>query len=141
MVQKQTKKSDLMDTKLASGKRLKDYTRAELEAYIKGRKAALAAEAREIERFERVALAMANGQEATAKGRMKSSLTVTLKDEGKQAIAVLQLVNEVSGVRRTGPELKAFLDGPRTIRERVSKEEAESIRKRFEGVGATVEIR
>jgi large subunit ribosomal protein L7/L12 len=69
----------------------------------------------------------------------KTSFNVILKDVGSQKIQVIKVVREVTNLGLK--EAKDFVDGvPKTLKEGVSKEEAESIKAKFAEVGATVEL-
>ena len=71
----------------------------------------------------------------------KTEFDVVLASAGDQKIKVIKAVREVvSGLGLA--DAKAFVESaPKTLREGVSKEEAEKIKKQFEEVGATVEIK
>ena len=69
----------------------------------------------------------------------KSEYDVVLKDAGAQKIAVIKAVKEATGLGLG--EAKAIVDGaPATVKEKVAKEEAESMKKALEEAGATVEL-
>ncbi len=71
----------------------------------------------------------------------KTEFDVILKDVGSEKIKVIKVVREVvSGLGLK--EAKELVDGaPKTLKEAVSKEEAEKIKEQFAAVGATVEIK
>lgn len=70
----------------------------------------------------------------------KTEFTVVLTAVGPNKINVIKAVREVTSLGLK--EAKDLVEGaPKTIKEGVSKEEAEKIRKKFEEVGATVEIK
>jgi large subunit ribosomal protein L7/L12 len=70
----------------------------------------------------------------------KTEFTVTLTDVGDKKINVIKAVREVTSLGLK--EAKDLVEGaPKPIKEGVNKEEAESIRKKFEEVGAKVEIK
>ena len=71
----------------------------------------------------------------------KTELDVVLKEVGPEKIKVIKVVREVvSGLGLK--EAKDLVDGaPKTLKEGVSKEDAEKIKKQFADVGATVEIK
>ena len=71
----------------------------------------------------------------------KTEFDVVLKEVGAEKIKVIKVVREV--VTGLGlKEAKELVDGaPKTLKEGVSKEEAEEIKKKFAEVGATVEIK
>ena len=69
----------------------------------------------------------------------KSEFDVVLKDAGSQKIAVIKAVKEATGLGLG--EAKAIVDGaPATVKEKVAKDEAESMKKALEEAGATVEL-
>ena len=71
----------------------------------------------------------------------KTEFDVVLKDAGSEKIKVIKVVREVvSGLGLK--EAKEMVESaPKTIKEGVSKEEAEKIAEQFKAVGATVEIK
>jgi large subunit ribosomal protein L7/L12 len=69
----------------------------------------------------------------------QSEFDVMLKDAGAQKVAVIKAVKEITGLGLG--EAKAIVDGvPKTVKEKVSKEEAEEAKKKLEEAGATVEL-
>ena len=69
----------------------------------------------------------------------KSEFTVVLKEVGDKKINVIKTVREVTSLGLK--EAKDLVDGaPKPVKEGVSKDEAEEIKKKFEEVGATVEL-
>ena len=85
-----------------------------------------------------VAAGPAAGAEAAA-DEGKSEYDVVLKDAGGQKIAVIKAVKEATGLGLG--EAKAIVDGaPATVKEKVAKDEAESMKKALEEAGATVEL-
>ena len=86
------------------------------------------------------AIAVAGGPAAAAEEE-KTEFDVVLKDAGAEKIKVIKVVREVV----SGLGLKEAKDivesAPKTIKEAVSKEEAEKIAEQFKAVGATVEIK
>ena len=77
--------------------------------------------------------------EATA-AEEKTEFNVDLTDVGSQKIKVIKVVREVTNLGLK--EAKDLVEGaPKTVRDSVSKEEAEEIRKKFEEVGAKIEIK
>ena len=87
-------------------------------------------------------VAVAAGPAAPAEAaEEKTEFDVILKDVGAEKIKVIKVVREV--VAGLGlKEAKELVDGaPKTLKEGVSKEAAEEIKKKFAEVGATVEIK
>jgi large subunit ribosomal protein L7/L12 len=70
----------------------------------------------------------------------KTEFTVVLTSAGANKINVIKAVREVTSLGLK--EAKDLVDGaPKTVKENVSKEEAETIKKKFTDAGATVEIK
>jgi len=69
----------------------------------------------------------------------QTEFTVILKDAGANKINTIKAVREVTALGLK--EAKDLVDGaPKPLKENISKEDAEAIRKKFEGV-ATVEVK
>lgn len=69
----------------------------------------------------------------------KSSFNVLLKEIGEQKIQVIKAMREITGLGLK--ESKEIVDAaPKVIKEGVSKEEAEDLKKKLEEAGATVEL-
>ena len=82
--------------------------------------------------------AVAPGAEAPAE-EAKTEFTVVLKSAGDKKINVIKIVREVTSLGLK--EAKDLVDSvPKPVKEKVSKEEAESIKAKFEEMGATVEL-
>ena len=70
----------------------------------------------------------------------KTEFTVVLKEVGSNKINVIKAVREVTSLGLK--EAKDLVDGaPKSVKEGVSKEEAETIKKKFTDAGATVEVK
>jgi large subunit ribosomal protein L7/L12 len=87
---------------------------------------------------------VAGGGAAAAAGAApaeeKTEFTVVLKEVGANKINVIKAVREVTSLGLK--EAKELVDGaPKTVKEGVSKEEAETIKKKFTEAGATVEVK
>jgi large subunit ribosomal protein L7/L12 len=87
---------------------------------------------------------MAGGGAGAAAGAApaeeKTEFTVVLKEVGANKINVIKAVREVTSLGLK--EAKDLVDGaPKTVKEGVSKEEAENIKKKFAEAGATVEVK
>lgn len=83
--------------------------------------------------------APAGGEGAAPAAEEKSEYDVTLKDAGAQKVAVIKAVKDITGLGLG--EAKAVVDSaPKAVKEKVSKDEAESIKKTLEEAGATVEL-
>jgi len=70
----------------------------------------------------------------------KTEFTVVLKEVGANKINVIKAVREVTSLGLK--EAKDLVDGaPKNVKEGVSKDEAETIKKKFTEAGATVEVK
>jgi large subunit ribosomal protein L7/L12 len=77
---------------------------------------------------------------AAAPAEEKTEFTVVLKEVGPNKINVIKAVREVTSLGLK--EAKDLVDGaPKSIKEGVSKDEAETIRKKFTEAGATIEVK
>jgi large subunit ribosomal protein L7/L12 len=82
----------------------------------------------------------AAGVAAAPAAEEKSEFTVALKDGGAKKIQVIKVVRELTSLGLK--EAKDLVDGaPKTLKEGVSKAEAEEIKKKLEEQGATVELK
>lgn len=88
-----------------------------------------------------VAMPAAGGAAAAAAPvEEKTEFDVVLKAAGDKKINVIKAVREVTSLGLK--EAKDLVESaPATVKEGVSKDEAESIKKKFEEAGATVEIK
>ncbi|MGD0416086.1 MAG: 50S ribosomal protein L7/L12 [Terriglobales bacterium] len=87
-----------------------------------------------------VAVAGGAAAGAAAPAEEKTEFTVVLKEVGANKINVIKAVREVTSLGLK--EAKDLVDGaPKSIKEGVSKDEAETIRKKFTEAGATVEVK
>ena len=69
----------------------------------------------------------------------KTSFDVVLKEAGANKIQVIKVVRDATGLGLK--EAKDLVDGaPKTIKENVSKDDAEALKAKFAEVGATVEL-
>ena len=86
------------------------------------------------------AVAVAAPAEAAAAVEEKTEFDVVLAEVGANKIAVIKAVRELTGLGLA--EAKAKVDGaPATLKEAVSKDDAEKIKAQLEEVGATVELK
>ena len=86
-----------------------------------------------------VAVVAAAG-DAGAAAAEKTEFDVVLADAGAEKIKVIKVVREITGLGLG--EAKAAVDGaPTTLKEAVSKDDAEKIKAQLEEVGATVELK
>jgi large subunit ribosomal protein L7/L12 len=80
------------------------------------------------------------GAAAAAPAEEKTEFTVVLKEVGANKINVIKAVREVTSLGLK--EAKELVDGaPKNVKEGVSKEEAETIKKKFTEAGAVVEVK
>ena len=85
-----------------------------------------------------VAVAAVAGPAAAAEE--KTEFDVVLVDAGAAKIGVIKVVREIPGLGLK--EAKELVDGaPKTVKEAVSKDEAESIKAKLEEAGAKIEIK
>ena len=87
-----------------------------------------------------VAAPAAGGGAAAAAVEEQTEFSVVLTGAGANKINVIKAVREVTSLGLK--EAKDLVDGaPKNVKENVSKEEAETIKKKFTDAGATVEIK
>ena len=80
------------------------------------------------------------GGAAAAPVEEKTDFTATLTEVGTNKINVIKVVREVTSLGLK--EAKDLVEGaPKAIKEGIPKDEAEAIKKKFEDVGAKVEIK
>ena len=80
------------------------------------------------------------GAAAAAPAEEKTEFTVVLTAAGANKINVIKAVREVTSLGLK--EAKDLVDGaPKSVKEGVSKDEAEAIKKKFVEAGATVEVK
>ena len=86
------------------------------------------------------AVAVAAGPAAAPVEEEKTSFDVVLKSVGATKLQVVKAVKEACGLGLK--EAKDLVDSaPSTIKEGLSKDEAESLKKTLEGVGAEIELK
>jgi large subunit ribosomal protein L7/L12 len=80
------------------------------------------------------------GGAAAAPAEEKTEFTVTLTEVGTNKINVIKVVREITALGLK--EAKDLVEGaPKPIKEGIPKEEAAAIKKKFEEVGAKVEVK
>ena len=85
------------------------------------------------------AAAPAAGAAAGAAAEEKTSFDVVLAEAGDQKIKVIKVVRDATGLGLK--EAKDLVDGaPKTVKEGVSKDEAEEIKEKFTAAGAVIEL-
>lgn len=86
------------------------------------------------------AAVMAAAAPAAAVAEEKTEFTVVLKEGGPNKINVIKVVREVTGLGLK--EAKALVDeAPKPIKENISKDEAEELKKKLTDAGASVELK
>ena len=81
----------------------------------------------------------AGGAAGAAGAEEKSSFNVVLSDAGANKIQVIKVVRDATGLGLK--EAKELVDGaPKTVKENVSKDEAEELKAKFSEAGAVVEL-
>jgi large subunit ribosomal protein L7/L12 len=84
--------------------------------------------------------APAAGGAAAPAAEEKTEFAVVLTGAGANKINVIKVVREITSLGLK--EAKDLVDGaPKTVKEGINKEEAESIKKKFTDAGATVEVK
>ena len=85
-------------------------------------------------------VAVAAPAAAAAEAEEKTEFDVILASVGAKKINVIKVVREITSLGLK--EAKDLVDGaPKAVRESVTKQEAEEIKKKFEDAGATVEVK
>lgn len=88
---------------------------------------------------------MAGGAPAGAAPEVeeKSSFNVVLVSAGEKKIEVIKIVRDVTakGLKEAKDMVDASASGPQVVKENAKKEEAEDLKKKFEAVGAKVELK
>jgi large subunit ribosomal protein L7/L12 len=80
------------------------------------------------------------GAPAAAPVEEKTEFNVELKEAGGNKIAVIKVVREITGLGLK--EAKDLVEGaPKTLKEEVSKADAEEMKKKLEDAGAKVELK
>ena len=87
-----------------------------------------------------VAMMAAGGAAPAAAAAEQTEFDVVLMEAGAEKIKVIKVVREKTGLGLK--EAKAVVDeAPKPVKEKVSKEEAEAIKKALEEVGAKVQVK
>ncbi|KRQ85879.1 50S ribosomal protein L7/L12 [Caloramator mitchellensis] len=85
-------------------------------------------------------VAVAGAVAAAPAAEEKTEFDVILANAGAEKVKVIKVVREITGLGLK--EAKDLVDGaPKTLKEGVSKEEAEAIKAKLTEVGATVEVK
>ncbi len=88
-----------------------------------------------------VAVAAAGGDAGGAAAEEQTEFDVVLTAAGDKKIGVIKVVREVVGGLGLKEAKELVESAPKAIKEGVSKDEAEELKKKFEEAGATVEIK
>jgi large subunit ribosomal protein L7/L12 len=85
----------------------------------------------------------ASGGASAAQQEEKSSFNIMLTAVGDKKIDVIKVVRDVTqkGLKEAKDLVDAAASSPQLVKENVKKEEAEEIKKKFEAVGAKVELK
>lgn len=84
--------------------------------------------------------AVAAGDAGAAAAEEKTEFDVVLKEAGAKKINVIKVIRELTSLGLK--DAKELVDGaPKTVKEGVSKEEAEEAKKKLEEAGAAVELK
>jgi large subunit ribosomal protein L7/L12 len=87
-----------------------------------------------------VAVAAGPAAAAAAPAAEKTEFDVILSEAGPEKIKVIKAVRELTSLGLT--EAKSFVESaPKAVKEGVTKDEAESVKKKLEEAGAKVEIK
>jgi large subunit ribosomal protein L7/L12 len=87
-----------------------------------------------------VAVVAAAPAAEAAPAEEQTEFTVTLLAAGEKKLDVIKVVRAITGLGLK--DAKDFVDGaPKTVKENISKEEAEELKKSFEEAGAKVEVK
>ena len=82
----------------------------------------------------------AGGAAPAAAAEEKTEFDVVLKSAGANKLAVIKVVREITGLGLA--DAKAAVEGaPKALKEGVSKDEAEELKKKLEEAGAKVELK
>jgi len=88
-----------------------------------------------------VMMAAGGGESAgAAAAAAQTEFDVVLKEAGAKKIEVIKVVREATGLGLK--EAKDLVDGaPKTVKEKISKEDADKLKTALEGAGAKVEVK
>ena len=82
----------------------------------------------------------AGGGEAAPAAEAQTEFDVILADKGAKKIQVIKAVREITGLGLK--ESKELVESaPKAVKEQVSKDEAEEVKKKLEAAGASVEMK
>jgi len=90
-----------------------------------------------------VAAVPTGGEAGAPAAEEKSEFSVVLTSVGDKKIEVIKVVRDVTqkGLKEAKDLVDAAVSDPQVVKENVKKEEAEELKKKFEAVGAKVELK
>ena len=119
---------------------IKELTLLEASQLVKGLEEAFGVSAAAAAPVVMAGAAAAGGGAAPRQLRRRPNLPLCLTTVGSNKINTIKVVREVTSLGLK--EAKDLVDGaPKTVKEGVSKDEAETIKKKFTDAGATVELK
>ena len=119
---------------------IKGITVLELSQLVKTLEAELGVSAASVMPMAMSQGSMPSGASAAAPAEEKTEFTVELTEMGANKINVIKAVREVTSLGLK--EAKDLVESaPKAIKEAIPKDEANAIKKKFEDVGAKVEIK
>jgi large subunit ribosomal protein L7/L12 len=119
---------------------IKELSLLEASQLVKGLEEAFGVSAAAAAPVVMAGAAGGGGGAAAAPAEEKTEFTVVLTNVGSNKINTIKVVREVTSLGLK--EAKDLVDGaPKTLKEGVSKEEAEAIKKKFADAGAAVELK
>jgi large subunit ribosomal protein L7/L12 len=87
-----------------------------------------------------MAMAVAGAGDGAAPAEEKDEFDVVLTGPGQKKIQVIKAVREITGLGLK--EAKEMVESaPKAVKEQVSKDEAEEVKKKLEDAGASVELK
>lgn len=87
-----------------------------------------------------VAMAAAPGADGGASAEEKTEFDVVMKSFGSNKVSVIKAIRGITGLGLK--EAKELVEGaPSTVKEAVSKEDAEEMKKKLEEAGAEIEVK
>lgn len=90
-----------------------------------------------------IAAAPVSAEDTAPAAEEKSVFNIVLSAVGDKKIEVIKVVRDVTskGLKESKDLVDATANSPQVVRENVKKEEAEEMKKKFEAVGAKVELK
>jgi len=94
--------------------------------------------------IQHVTTPISSGEVSLAdKKEEKTNFNIVLTSPGEKKIEVIKIIKEITskGLKESKDLVDAAFSSPQIVKENVKKEEAEEIKKRFEEIGAKVELK